>query len=381
MRDGLTASAAVCTSLSYVCVCDRTWLFRLRAVELTSTFDAEWACILVLVDLCRTAGVIDTAAAGAVTDLLGELHAERHMWAAAFMPSRFRTLYVFTSNFAESENSALQRADRLTLASDLEHVMASIRKVHVRRQQLAVARAARGDFRRTNIETSSHAPACLKQVFAACVREIAITMLGQWNKARNMEMNVLNDSTVEVWCVARTPSTPADEYDSGGDGGGPSVVGSINTSTRKTSTGTSSGSGTGGGGGGGGDAPRAVAAHRSKPPAVVLRAMAADTSAYKPGEPRCGLRFRPVAGGTFDAPWRFFYQSACEYSGDVILQAGRWRCRNCTTASGESAPCRFVREYGEFSCFCLNDCSPHIDGCCGGGCCCCCCCCFCLWRW
>jgi hypothetical protein len=80
---------------------------------------------------------------------------------------------------------------------------------------------------------------------------------------------VLNDSTVEVWCVARTPSTPADEYDSGGDGGGPIVVGSINTSTRKTSTGTSSGSGTGGGGGGGGDAPRAVAAHRSKPPAVV----------------------------------------------------------------------------------------------------------------
>jgi hypothetical protein len=45
-----------------------------------------------------------------MTDLLGELHAERNMWAAAFMPARFRTLYVFTSNFAESENSALQRA-------------------------------------------------------------------------------------------------------------------------------------------------------------------------------------------------------------------------------------------------------------------------------
>jgi hypothetical protein len=89
------------------------------------------------------------------------------------------------------------------VASDPEHATASIRKVHVRRQQLAVTRAPRGDFRRTNIETSSHAPACLKQVFAACVREIAIAMLGQWDKARNMEMNVVKDSTIEVWCVAK----------------------------------------------------------------------------------------------------------------------------------------------------------------------------------
>ena len=153
-----------------------------------------------------------------MTDLLGELHAERNMWAAAFMPARFRTLYVFTSNFAESENSALQRAGRHTQASDLEHVMASIRKVHVRRQEVAVARAARGDFRRTNIETSSHAPLGLKQVFAVCVREIAMLMLGQWNKARNMVMNAVDDSIVEVWYRASLPSAPADEYDSGGDG-------------------------------------------------------------------------------------------------------------------------------------------------------------------
>jgi hypothetical protein len=140
--------------------------------------------------------------------------------------------------------------------------MTCIRTVHVRRQEYAVTRAARADFRRTNIETSMHAPQCLKEVFATCVREVAMLLLAEWHHAKDMAMNVLDGSIVEVWYPGDAPGVaPADAYDSGGDDGTPSL--------------------------------------------------------------------------------------AYEYSGNVILQEGRFRCRWCTTASGESAPCRFAREYGE----------------------------------
>ena len=89
-------------------------------------------------------------------------------------------------------------------------------------------------------------------------------MLGQWNKAHNMVMNAVDDSTVEVWCLASVSSAPADKYDSGGDGGKPSVVGTTNASTRTSNTGTSTGSGSEGAGGGGAAAMRARVAPRSK---------------------------------------------------------------------------------------------------------------------
>ena len=196
-----------CNSESKVYWAVQKWLFRLRWLPNDKLFLLEWDLMLDFIsraELCQDIPEFTKEIANSMLEFLSKKDMDRHLWAAAFMRTRFLCLWIFTTCINEGYFGVLKNHGKVTKKTPLQKLFTSKRVIESRKreetQRLKTYKRLRKPVKTLVSDRT------VSRMWETCTKEMAKKFQEQLEIAKTLEMNVVTATTIEIYAQDSTPA-------------------------------------------------------------------------------------------------------------------------------------------------------------------------------